>query len=127
MVSPALKMENGATLQELPDKSRISRKTQWICNVYEETDQGLDISGITVSYLNNPSEETIFGSNKIKAQHKTKSFQNEEVNVRNTKHLEERTGQTRQRISEKRLRKKLFLFWNRFGGGLCNQVFYLLT
>ena len=32
-----------------------------------------------VPYLNNPSEETIFGSNKIKKQHETTKLQNEEV------------------------------------------------
>ena len=34
---------------------------------------------ILVPYLNNPSEETIFGSNKIKEQHETMKLQNEEV------------------------------------------------
>ena len=29
--------------------------------------------------LNNPSEETIFGSNKIKGQHETMKLQNEKV------------------------------------------------
>ena len=37
-----------------------------------------------VPYLHNPSEETIFGSNKIKEQHKTMKLQNEEVMLRNT-------------------------------------------
>ena len=32
----------------------------------EETDQELGLSGNTGTYLNNPSEEAIFGSNKIK-------------------------------------------------------------
>ena len=48
----------------------------------------IDISGnqkyILVPYLNNPSEETIFGSNKIKEQHGTMKLQNEEVMLRNT-------------------------------------------
>ena len=35
-------------------------------------------------YLNNPSEETIFESNKIKEQHETMKLQNEEVMLRNT-------------------------------------------
>ena len=39
---------------------------------------------ILVPYLNNPSEETIFGSNKIKEQHGTMKLQNEEVMLRNT-------------------------------------------
>ena len=34
---------------------------------------------ILVPYLSNPSEETIFGSNKIKEQHATMKLQNEEV------------------------------------------------
>ena len=33
---------------------------------------------------NNPSEETIFGSNKIKEQHERIKLQNEEVILRNT-------------------------------------------
>ena len=32
-----------------------------------------------VPYLNNPSEEAIFESNRIKEQHETIKFQNEEV------------------------------------------------
>ena len=32
-----------------------------------------------VAYLNNPSKETIFGSNRIKEQHETMKLQNEEV------------------------------------------------
>ena len=32
---------------------------------------------------NNPSEETIFGSNKVKEQHETKELQSEEVMHRN--------------------------------------------
>ena len=39
---------------------------------------------ILVPYLNNPSEETIFGSHKIKEQHETMKLQNEEVMLRNT-------------------------------------------
>ena len=39
---------------------------------------------LLVPYLNNPSEETIFGSNKIKEQHETMKLQNEEVMFRNT-------------------------------------------
>ena len=39
---------------------------------------------ILVTYLNNPSEETIFGSNKIKEQHETEKLQNEEVMPQNT-------------------------------------------
>ena len=39
---------------------------------------------ILVPHLNNPSEETIFGKNKIKEQHKTMKPQNEEVMPRNT-------------------------------------------
>ena len=32
-----------------------------------------------VAYLNNPSEETLFGNNRIKKQHETTKLQNEEV------------------------------------------------
>ena len=32
---------------------------------------------VLVTYLNNPSEKTIFGSNKIKEQHETMKFPNE--------------------------------------------------
>ena len=32
-----------------------------------------------VAYLNNPSEETIFGSDRIKKQYETTKLQNEEV------------------------------------------------
>ena len=39
-----------------------------------------------VAYLTNPSEETIFGSNRIKKQHKTMKLQNEEV-ICSAKHL----------------------------------------
>ena len=48
---------------------------------YEETDQqdrGIYLE-ILVPYLNNPSEEVIFGSNKIKEEHETMKLQNEEV------------------------------------------------
>ena len=41
-------------------------------------------SEILVPYLNYPSEETIFASNKIKEQHETLKLQNEEVMLRNT-------------------------------------------
>ena len=34
-----------------------------------------------VAYQNNPIEESIFGSNKIKEQHETMKLQNEEVIV----------------------------------------------
>ena len=36
-----------------------------------------------IPYLNNPSEEAIFGSNKIKEEHKTMKPQNEEVSLKN--------------------------------------------
>ena len=35
-------------------------------------------------HLNNPSEEIIFGSNKIKKQHETMKLQNEGIMLRNT-------------------------------------------
>ena len=37
-----------------------------------------------VPYLNNPSEEPTFGSNKIKEQHDTMKLQNEEAMLKNT-------------------------------------------
>ena len=45
-------------------------------NIYEETDEELGKSGNTgatamTPYLNKPSEEAIFGSNKIKEEHET--------------------------------------------------------
>ena len=50
-------------------------------NVYEETSYQELASQtyleILVPYLNNSSEETIFGSNKIKEQHETMKLQNE--------------------------------------------------
>ena len=39
---------------------------------------------ILVPYLSNPSEETIFGSNKIKEQPETMELQNKEVMLENT-------------------------------------------
>ena len=39
---------------------------------------------ILVPYLNNSSEETIFGSNKIKEKHETMKLQNEEIMLINT-------------------------------------------
>ena len=55
-------------------------------NTYEETDKGLHISGNAgrVPHLINPSEETIYESNKIKEQNETMELQNEEVMLRNT-------------------------------------------
>ena len=38
-------------------------------------------------WYNNPSQETIFGSNKVKKQHETMKLQNKEVMYRNIKHL----------------------------------------
>ena len=39
---------------------------------------------ILVPQLNNPSEEAIFGSNKIKEENETMTLQNEEVMLKNT-------------------------------------------
>ena len=39
---------------------------------------------ILVSQLNNPSEEVIFGSNKLKEENETMTLQNEEVMLKNT-------------------------------------------
>ena len=41
-------------------------------------------SEILIPYLSNPSEETVFGSNKIKEQHGTMKLQNEEVMLSET-------------------------------------------
>ena len=53
------------------NQSRQSQSSRG--NAYEETDQELDISGNTgnIHYLNNPSEKTIFRSNKIKEPNET--------------------------------------------------------
>ena len=57
-------------------------------NVYEKTNQELVIYlKILVPYLNNPSEESIFGSNKIKEQHETMKLQIEEVMLETLKTL----------------------------------------
>ena len=50
-------------------------------NVYEETakNQVARHLEILVPYLNNPSQETIFRSDKIKEQHETMKLQNEEI------------------------------------------------
>ena len=59
-------------------------------NVYEETTKNQvarDLE-ILVPYLNNASEETIFGSNKIKEQYETIKLQNEKVMFRNTQNLD---------------------------------------
>ena len=37
-----------------------------------------------VPYLNNPAEEALFGSNKIKDEHETMSLQHKEVMLKNT-------------------------------------------
>ena len=95
--------ENGASLQKLPDKSQYFRKKIGdiigiissvqqeqaggldrlleLGNVYdEETANQLDIwKCCQHSYLNYPSEEAIFESNRIKEQHKTMKVQNEKV------------------------------------------------
>ena len=76
----------------------------------------IDISGnqkyILVPYVNNPSEETIFGSNKIKEQCGTMKLQNEELSSETLKTLINelnRPGSQIVHISEKLLRKKLFV------------------
>ena len=43
---------------------------------------------ILVAYLNNPSEEAIFGSSKIKEGHVTMKLQNEEFMLKNTENLD---------------------------------------
>ena len=66
---------------------------------------------ILVPYLNNPSEKTIFGSNKIN-QHGTMKLQNKEVSSETLKTLINelnRPGSQIVHISEKLLRKKLFV------------------
>ena len=53
-------------------------------NVYEETDQELGIPENTGIIPNIPSEEPIFGSNKIMEEHETMKLQNKEVMFKNT-------------------------------------------
>ena len=53
-------------------------------DVYKETAKNQTYLEIPVPYLNNPSEETTFRSNKIKEQHETMKLQNEEIMLRNT-------------------------------------------
>ena len=59
-------------------------------------------------YLNHLSEETIFGSNKIKEQHEIMNLQNEEVMLRTRKTLINElnrlgaVGENRRNFSEKR-------------------------
>ena len=53
-------------------------------NVYEESDQELGISRNTGTiYLNNPSEEAIAGSNRIKEQKDSMKLQIKEVILKN--------------------------------------------
>ena len=58
---------------------------------YKETDKELHV-GIWkywyLIYLSNPSEETIFGSNKIKDQHEIIKLQNEEVMLGSIQNLD---------------------------------------
>ena len=65
-------------------------------NVYQKTDQELVtylktkipyLLKTQVPYLNNPSEDSIFGSNKIKEQHETMKLQIEEVMLETLKTL----------------------------------------
>ena len=71
---------NGASLHKLPDKRQISGKRQWILllenvqRILPRTSQ--TYPEILVPYLNNSSEETIFGSNKSNEQHETIKLQN---------------------------------------------------
>ena len=56
-----------------------------------ETDKELHVGAWKywyLIYLNNPSEETIFESNKIKVQHEKMKLQNEEVMLRNVQNLD---------------------------------------
>ena len=53
-------------------------------NVYEKNDQELVISRSTgTAYRNNPSEEAIFETNKIKKEHETMKLHNEEDMLKN--------------------------------------------
>ena len=57
---------------------------------YEETDQqelGTYLE-ILLPYLDNLSEEVIFGSNKSKEEHETMKLQNEEVMLKNVSNLD---------------------------------------
>ena len=53
---------------------------------FAQQDQELSILylEILVPYLNNPSEEAIFGSNKSKEKNETMTLQNEDVMLKNT-------------------------------------------
>ena len=63
------------------NRSRQSQSNRG--NVFKETDQELGISGNTGAYPINPSEQAIFGSNKIKEQYETMKLQNEEFMLKN--------------------------------------------
>ena len=63
---------------------------------------------ILVPYLNNSSEETIFGSNKIKEEHETMKLQNE-FHLKPWLSANELEQTSSKCISEKFLRKKLFV------------------
>ena len=65
------------------NQSRQSQSSRG--NVYEETAaKNKTYLKMLVPYLNNPSEETIFRSNKIKEQRESMKLQNNEVILRNT-------------------------------------------
>ena len=61
---------------------------------------------ILVPYLNNPSEEAIFGSDKIKKKNETMSFKIKKLCSKTLKAL---INETNQCVSEKLLRKDLFI------------------
>ena len=66
-------------ISQSPQYNQSSQDQSSRENVYEETryqELARDLE-ILVPYLNNSSEETIFGSNKIREQHKTMKLQNE--------------------------------------------------
>ena len=68
-----------------------------------------------VAYLNNPSEEALFGSNRIKEQHETMKLQNKEIKqfkswVMNSTDQQSENSQKKESI----LRKKLFLLYTQY-------------
>ena len=63
------------------NQSRQSRSSASRRNVYQETDQNLEI---LLPCVDNPCEEAMFGSNQIKEQHETMKLRKEELILKNT-------------------------------------------
>ena len=72
-------------------RSGRARAREEMFSVFMETDKELHVGAWKywyLIYLNNPSELTIFESNKIKVQHEKMKLQNEEVMLRNVQNLD---------------------------------------